>query len=133
MIVSQALCDALEGIHPTWHGCDWPTRFGPRRLDLKGVKSRSAEMMSRATRGQESQDWAEATVWLKRVEADAQVAFGLIANSIEYLRQGRFCEAKMALVEAADLETKHHGQSRYDVALALFGASIPTTCEREIS
>ncbi|SMP73856.1 hypothetical protein SAMN06265222_11727 [Neorhodopirellula lusitana] len=97
---AQLNCEAMRQlIHAAqahWQGCDWPTRFGPRNLDLAGIRSRQAKLAAKATRGEEATGWAEAVAWLAEVENDAAQAAGLAERA--------FCEAELAKwVAASDL------------------------------
>ena len=57
-----------------WKGCNWPTEFGGRKLNLNGLKSSQAALMAGATAGPERADWRRAMDWLMRVEEDAREA-----------------------------------------------------------
>ncbi len=64
-----------------WIGCNWPTCFGPRLLNLNGLFSRQAILLAEATAGNESSDWLDAAQWLETVEKDARSAMQLAQQS----------------------------------------------------
>ena len=86
----SAIYEQLEG---RWVGCDWTTDFGPGHLDLCGVTARQAALLARATSGQESDQWQEATRWLSQVETDVETARRAAQAAWQEAAAGRLQEA----------------------------------------
>jgi hypothetical protein len=58
-----------------WTGCDWPTVFGPARLDLKDITAAEAEALAVETAGTaDGETWEAAAKWLAEVESRARQA-----------------------------------------------------------
>ena len=83
----------------TWTGCDWPTVFGPARLDLNGITAAEAETLAVETDGlPEGEHWAAAARWLDELErlaaraereavlAVAEAEAGARAEAVEHAR-----------------------------------------------
>lgn len=82
----EAMQQLIQAAKSHWQGCDWPTRFGPKNLNLAGIRSRQAKLAEKATRGDEATCWAAAVAWLTEVESDA-------VRAAEFAGQA-FCEAE---------------------------------------
>jgi len=60
---------AFEDAAGTWTGCDWPTAFGPARLDLQGCTAAEATTMAvESLVSDERKAWEQAASWLTEVE-----------------------------------------------------------------
>ena len=103
--VFRSLFDRLEG---QWAGCDWPTEFGPGRLNLQAITSEQAAMMGRATSGSESSQWREAAVFLAHVERDAEAARDAALQAREEAAAGRLREALEHAGRACEIERRYH-------------------------
>lgn len=105
----QRATQLYQSIAYTWKGCDWSTRFGSQRLELKGLNHLQARLMAAATPGEESKCWLAATDWLETVESDAQLAELAARRSVEILPHS----AAMALKQiryACQLERKYRAE-----------------------
>lgn len=96
-----------------WKGCDWVTEFGPRKLNLYGLRSRHALLASKATRGEEAVAWKEAARWLEGVERDAARASDIAHRALCAAKINRFAPAIEWLREAESLEQPHPLPQRY--------------------
>lgn len=92
----------------SWNGCDWPTNFGTRGLNLGGLKSKQTRLLKEATSGAESQAWDEATIWLEQVEADARRARSAASVAVELIEQQDLAMALVRITEACELESQYH-------------------------
>jgi hypothetical protein len=99
---------AYERARGTWTGCDWPTAFGQTGLDLNGMTSHQALLMSRATAGEEASDWREAVQWLRLVEADAEAAEESARLAIELIAHAELPAAIRAARAACAMEARYH-------------------------
>jgi hypothetical protein len=90
-----------------WTGCDWPTEFGPMKLDLNGIRSRQALTVASATRGAESEQWRLAAIWLATVESDAARARDIALRLAELGQQGFPVESDRLRLELLELENKY--------------------------
>lgn len=137
--IPQGLLEAVEWAydraHGTWTGCDWPTSFGDTGLDLNGMTSHQALLMSRATAGVEAADWREAVHWLRLVEADAEAAEEAARWAVECAARGDLAAARRDAQTACDLEARYHPRPVWcelsdalDAALA--GVRANTTVSR---
>lgn len=102
-ILEETYCQARQ-----WKGCDWDTAFGPRRLNLCGLRSRHATVASKATRGDEAAAWHEAACWLDEVERDAMEACELGNRAIHAARSGEYAAAINWLHQAETIEQRYH-------------------------
>jgi hypothetical protein len=109
----EAIKQLLQAAQHGWRGCDWHTSFGPKKLDLCGIRSRQARLVAKATRGDESQCWCEAVRWLTAVESDASDAAELAAYAIAKAQQNAWPEACELLRKAEGLESKYGQTSGY--------------------
>jgi hypothetical protein len=76
-----------------WAGCDWPTRFGTTGLNLCTLTAAQAQLMARATAGDEAADWRAAVCWLREVEADARKAEKEAGRAVCLAADGRLADA----------------------------------------
>ena len=106
--VIEAVEWAFSRAQGTWTGCDWPTVFGDTGLDLNGITSHQALLMSRATAGLEAADWREAVQWLRLVEADAEAAEEAARWAAESAARGDLAAARRDAQAAFDLEARYH-------------------------
>lgn len=90
-----------------WTGCDWPTEFGPLRLNLCEIRSRQARTAASATRGPESQQWLEAAQWLESVEKDAEAHRQLLNQDNRARQRGKTVEVERLQKSAAEIEAKY--------------------------
>ncbi len=90
-----------------WVGCDWPTRFGARELDLCALTAAQALLMARATAGEESADWRAAVSWLGEVEAAARQAEVEARRAAALATEGRLTEALDRARAAVELEGRY--------------------------
>jgi hypothetical protein len=91
-----------------WTGCHWPTRFGSRGLDLQGLKSSQAALMTRSTAGREAADWKTAMRWLEEVERDAQEAEVQAGTAAHLASIGQFEQALEHAQMACTLESNYN-------------------------
>ena len=112
--MQRGLLDAAERAYAAargaWTGCDWPTSFGQTGLDLNGMTSHQALLMSRATAGEEASDWREAVHWLRLVESDAEGAEESARWAVEHAARGDLAAAVREARTACDLEARYHPQ-----------------------
>lgn len=104
MLNIVAMKELMQNARLQWRGCDWPTSFGPRKLDLYRIRSRQATLASKATRGDESVDWHDAAKWLESVEKDADRAADAAARAMMAAQEGDFANVDQCLAEAERLE-----------------------------
>jgi hypothetical protein len=104
----EAVGWAYDRAHAAWTGCDWPTSFGDTGLDLNGMTSHQALLMSRATAGLEAADWREAVQWLRLVESDAEAAEEAGRWAVECAGRGDLAAARRDAQTAYDLEARYH-------------------------
>lgn len=90
-----------------WLGCDWPTSFGKRNLELSGLRSRHALLAAKATRGDEAACWLEAAKWLETVENDAAEAASLADQALRSNEAAGSLEPIDCLLRAERLEAKY--------------------------
>lgn len=80
--------EAYEAASLSWLGCDWPTRFGEKQLDLNGLRSgRAAELAENAREGSKA-ELARAADWLADVELQAAAAEEEGCQALESARLG---------------------------------------------
>ncbi len=84
-----------------WTGCDWPTTFGPQRLDLNGIRSTDARALAAVA---DSDTWREAAGWLARVERNAEKAELAAAAAVAAAQAGDWAEASRQARHAWVLE-----------------------------
>ena len=104
---SEAMRQLIQAAQTHWQGCDWPTRFGPKNLDLTGIRSRQAKLAAKATRGEEATCWATAVAWLSEVETDAAQAAELADRAFSEAEQYHWVAAHDLLQQAESLEAKY--------------------------
>ena len=103
----EAMLQLLGSAQSHWQGCDWPTHFGPKELDLHSIRSRQAKLAQKATRGEEADCWAEAVVWLNEVERDAAQAAEFASNALTAAENDCWVDASNSLQQAELLEAKY--------------------------
>ncbi len=106
----EAVRRAYHRAQGAWTGCDWPTSFGDTGLDLNGMTSHQALLMSRATAGVEAADWREAVQWLRLVETDAEAAEAAGRQAADEAARGNVQAANRAAWAACELEARYHPQ-----------------------
>ena len=99
------LRNEIESARSSWQGCVRPTEFGPRSINLCGLRSRQAILAFKATRGEESKCWEDAARWLIEVERAAETAAELACLAMNAANLGDFETAARLLDEAVVLET----------------------------
>jgi hypothetical protein len=85
----------------TWKGCDWPTAYGPRRLNLQGWTASDAKATAQAL---QVEDWFRASDWLAGVERNAQLAEKKAAEALKAANEGRWRDALVNAEWAWSLE-----------------------------
>jgi hypothetical protein len=130
--MQRSLHDAVERAYErargTWTGCDWPTSFGQTGLDLNGMTSHQALLMSRATAGEEAGDWREAVQWLRLIETDAEAAEEAARWGVELSARGDLGGAQREAQTACDLEARYHPLPVWsDLREVLQSASPPSS------
>ncbi|KAA1259202.1 hypothetical protein LF1_17310 [Rubripirellula obstinata] len=103
----KAMQQLIQSARSGWQGCDWPTRFGPKKLDLQGIRSRQARLAQKATRGEEAACWAAAVVWLTEVEADAAQAADFASQALAESEKDCWVNASDLLQQAESLEAEY--------------------------
>ena len=109
----EAFQDALHHAKSTWVGCQWWTQFGSAGLNLAGLRSRQAALAAKATRGEESQCWCEAAIWLIQIERDAALAAELAQQAFRAAELGNNETARQLLNDAVELERKYRAPTVY--------------------
>lgn len=123
--LARAAADVYRQARGAWTGCDWPTAFGETGLDLSGITSHQALLMSRATAGPEAADWREAVRWLRLIEADAEAAEAAAGSAVEHTARGDLAPAVRAARAACDLEARYHPVSVWADLRNLLEAAAP--------
>lgn len=110
--IQRSLVDTVEQVfarsRAIWVGCDWPTSFGKSGIDLNGMTSAQALLMSRATSGEEAADWRAAVHWLRMIEADAEAAEEGARWAVQHVLCGDLEAAGREAQAAVDLESRYH-------------------------
>jgi prophage DNA circulation protein len=106
--LDQTFGSVYDRLADRWVGCDWPTDFGTRHLDLRGVTARQAALLARATSGQESDQWQDAARWLTKVEADAEAARQAARAASQEALAGQYGRALEHAQRACELEQAYH-------------------------
>ena len=112
-----AVCDFYR---IKWKGCDWPTKFGSRKLNLCGLSSRQARIAANATRCEEAECWRAATEWLAAVESDAATARRQVMRAAVAERRGDLTAAERWLVAAAEIESRYRSGGEIQALLERF-------------
>ncbi|HYT93077.1 MAG TPA: hypothetical protein VEL76_30445 [Gemmataceae bacterium] len=112
-----------------WIGCDWPTAFGERRLDLNGLKADQAVLLARATSGGERVNWRNAVNWLAQVERDAQAAEVEARTAVDLAAAGRLQEALQSSRRACAIEAQYHTCLVWQPLCAVLAASEASPVE----
>lgn len=110
----------IQSAQSRWQGCDWPTSFGPKELDLGGIRSRQAKLAQKATRGEEAACWAAAVVWLSEVETDAAQAADLASQALAEAEKDCWVDASDLLQQAESLEAKYGQLDAYHLVREAF-------------
>jgi len=85
---------AFEDAAGTWTGCDWPTAFGPARLDLQGCTAAEATTMAvESLVSDERKAWEQAASWLTEVEHRAEQAEAQAGLAVAAANAGEWREA----------------------------------------
>ena len=108
-----------------WTGCDWTTKFGPRMLNLRGLRSSQVRLLARATRGEESCAWHQAGEWLETVEGDAKRAAELGDLAILAAEHQEIDRPGQLLSEAVALESSYRDTVAYSRVLELWEQLAP--------
>lgn len=91
-----------------WSGCDWATKFGANRLNLKGLRAAQVILLAGATSGSEGPDWRAAANWLAEVERDAKQAEAKAAKAAELAEGRKLAEALQLADQACAIERRYH-------------------------
>ncbi len=108
--VTRQVTDGYLAAAESWQGCDWTTSFGPRGLDLRGLKAKQTRLLVEATSGEESDAWAAATRWLEQVEGDARNARSAASSAVERFAKQQWAAALARANAACELESQYHAQ-----------------------
>ena len=119
MVSLEMLREAIGQAKSAWRGCDWHTNFGPRAIDLRGLRSRQALLASKATRGEESSRWKDAAQWLAEVERAADQAAQLADSALNAVETREYRSAAGLLAEAISLASAFRVVQEYEYAKAL--------------
>lgn len=111
MVCIDNLIEHIQGLFEAaaemWKGCAWPTEFGTEKLNLQGMTSGQAQLISRATCGAEQKAWREAAEWLATIEADASRAMQEAQLALDLASRGKLVEARTHSQRAVDIETAY--------------------------
>lgn len=110
LFIDQSLASLFERLRDHWIGCDWPTEFGPLRLNLQSITANQAALMVRATGRRESLEWREAAAFLAQIEADAKAARRAAALARDHAAAGQFHAALAHAERACEIERRYHAQ-----------------------
>lgn len=99
---------AYETAKDQWQTCDWPTEFGPLKLNLNGLRSVHLERLGHATSGQESRAWRMAATWVREIEATAARAQQLSMQARDAFLEQNPSEAIRLIEQACELERRWH-------------------------
>ncbi len=108
--VTRQVTNGYLAAAESWQGCDWTTSFGPRGLDLRGLKAKQTRLLAEATSGEESEAWAAATRWLEQVERDARDARSAASSAVELFAKQQWAAALARANAACALEAQYHEQ-----------------------
>jgi hypothetical protein len=101
----KEIAHAFEQAVGTWTGCDWPTVFGPSKLNLQDWTASEAETKAVETAGLErGDDWLVAAKWLERVEQRAEKAEAEAALAVAAANADAWPEAVQHARQAWSLE-----------------------------
>lgn len=101
------LAETLSQARGRWRGCDWTTNFGRFGFNLKGIRSRQAQVLADATCGNESDCWMEAYRWLSQVERDARAAESAAQSAVKHV-QAHDLESALSCIQYAEaMESKY--------------------------
>jgi hypothetical protein len=111
----EEVARAYEEATGTWTGCDWPTVFGPTRLDLQDVTGAEAEAKAVESIGPANRKaWAEAALWLREVERRAEQAEKQASLAVAAANAGEWREAVKHAQRAWALEFSTGRIMRHD-------------------
>ncbi len=88
----------------TWSGCDWPTAFGGRGLNLEGWTADEAEAHVSQVDEEDQEAWTEAARWLKEIERRADEAEAEAEMAIRTVAAGNWAAAADHARRAWNLE-----------------------------
>jgi hypothetical protein len=135
----EDLARAYEEAARTWTGCDWPTSFGPARLDLQNWTAAAArDRASHSPDATEKECWTAAAHWLAEVERKAKQAEGQAALAVAAAKDGKWQQATSFACRAWALEfvtgrpLRHYPptwQRLYEVIEAVAHREMPAAVE----
>lgn len=102
--VDSELIELLVATCGRWAGCEWVTSYGPKKLNLHGLRSRQAWRLSDYTSDEESICWARAAEYLEQVERDAAEAEKAAKLAVSLLIHGCESQALEAIDSAVTIE-----------------------------
>ena len=114
LVLNETFGDVFERLQGRWVGCDWPTEFGPGRLNLQSMTADQAALLVRATGGWESSQWREAARFLAQVESDAKAARRAAAIARDHALAGQLHDALAHAQRACELERRYHAYSGWE-------------------
>jgi hypothetical protein len=101
----ERITRAYEEAQGKWIGCDWPTQYGRKGLDLNGWTVAEANYVAaRTVDPEERAEWTEAANWLVRLKAHSQWAEQQATLAVAAARAGRWEEALQRVRWARALE-----------------------------
>jgi hypothetical protein len=106
----QAALEAYLQAVGKWAGCDWPVQLGSRTGNLQGLTATQAQLLARATAGQEAAQWRAACSWLGYLEEQAEEAEAEAAAAVALARGGQWREALGRAERAVAIEAAYHQQ-----------------------
>jgi hypothetical protein len=114
LVSNESLTNLYDRLKGRWVGCDWPTEFGPSRLNLQSMTADQAALLGRATCGSESIQWREAARFLAQIESDAKAARRAAELACHHAVAGRPADALAHAHRACDLERRYHSLSTWE-------------------
>lgn len=129
LVFLESLTDLYDRLKGQWAGCDWPTEFGPARLNLQSMTAEQAALLGRATGGWESIRWREAGRFLAQVEADAKAARRAAELARDHAIAGRLSDALTHVERACELERRYHATSVWEQLEAAIRRNLAATIE----
>lgn len=116
---TEELTSAYGLAQRRWRGCDWPTNFEGRGLDLCGISAVEARRVAESGCGSESAIWQRAAQWLKEIEDRASQAEYEACIAHDLAKSGHPGFALDHAAHAVDFAAQH---GREEVWLPLFRA-----------
>jgi hypothetical protein len=90
----EEIVEAFKKAAGSWTGCDWPTFFGRRHLNLEDWTAAEAETKARELGGlPEGEDWQAAAKWLAEVECRAAAAEAEGSAAVAAASAGKWLDA----------------------------------------